>query len=72
MENQYKKLLYQFHFLIYQKNYLRCALKCELSVNPIALRKAKIAFNFGLSECNRINDFQVCKYVVLSTLLCYI
>ena len=24
-------------------------------VNPIALRKAKIACNFGLSECNRVN-----------------
>ena len=22
--------------------------------NPIALRKAKIACNFGLSECNRV------------------
>ena len=25
-------------------------------VNPIALRKAKIVCNFGLSECNRVND----------------
>ena len=23
------------------------------TVNPIALRKAKIVYNFGLSECNR-------------------
>ena len=23
-------------------------------LNPIALRKAKIVFNFGLSECNRV------------------
>ena len=23
-------------------------------INPIALRKAKIAYNFGLSECNRV------------------
>ena len=23
--------------------------------NPIALRKAKIVFSFGLSECNRVN-----------------
>ena len=23
-------------------------------LNPIALRKAKIAYNFGLSECNRV------------------
>ena len=34
--------------------------KLELSENlttslPIALRKAKIAYNFSLSECNRVN-----------------
>ena len=23
-------------------------------LNPIALRKAKIVYNFGLSECNRV------------------
>ena len=25
-------------------------------LNPIALRKAKIAYNFGLSECNRVKE----------------
>ena len=25
-------------------------------INPTALRKAKIVCNFGLSECNRVND----------------
>ena len=24
------------------------------SINPIALRKAKIVYNFGLFECNRV------------------
>ena len=24
-------------------------------INPIALRKAKIVYNFGLSECNKVN-----------------
>ena len=24
-------------------------------INPTALRKAKIVYNFGLSECNRVN-----------------
>ena len=24
------------------------------NVNPIALRKAKIVYNFGISECNRV------------------
>ena len=27
----------------------------EIEVNPIALRKAKVVCNFGLSECNRVN-----------------
>ena len=28
---------------------------CEVDINPIALRKAKIVCNFGLSELNRVN-----------------
>ena len=28
-----------------------------LDLNPIALRKTKIACNFGLSECNRVKPF---------------
>ena len=27
--------------------------------NPTALRKAKIVYNFGLSECNRVNPLTV-------------
>ena len=27
----------------------------EIIVNPIAFRKAKIVYNFGLSECNSIH-----------------
>ena len=32
--------------------------------NPIALRKAKIVYNFGLSECNRVKCEELlhCKY----------
>ena len=26
-----------------------------LIINPVALRKAKIVYNFGLSECIRVN-----------------
>ena len=26
----------------------------SFAFNPMALRKAKIAYNFGLSECNRV------------------
>ena len=28
----------------------------EHFLNPIALRKAKIIYNFGLSECSRVNE----------------
>ena len=28
--------------------------KKEFTLNPIALRKAKIVYNFGLSECSRV------------------
>ena len=26
--------------------------------HPIALKKAKIVYNFGLSECNRVKEIQ--------------
>ena len=29
----------------------------EDQINLIALGKAKIVYNFGLSECNRVKDF---------------
>ena len=35
-----------------------CSLSKEVSFNqfnPVALRKAKIVYNFGLSECSRVN-----------------
>ena len=32
-------------------------------INPIALRKAKIVCNFGLSECNRVK-LSFCAYTV--------
>ena len=38
-----------------------------LSFNPTALRKAKIVYNFGLSECNRIKEdkFSYFLYFIL-------
>ena len=33
-----------------------------IQLNPIALRKAKIVYNFGLSECNRVNVGLTNKY----------
>ena len=32
-----------------------------MQFNPIALRKAKIVHNFGLSECNRVKSETVEK-----------
>ena len=44
-------------------------------LNPAALRKAKIVYTFGLSECNRVkgNNRAVCleKEYVMRTLLNY-
>ena len=33
--------------------------KDGLIVNPIALRKAKIVYNFGLFECNRVSKLNI-------------
>ena len=30
-------------------------------LNPVALRKAKISYNFGLSECNRVQGLHTQK-----------
>ena len=32
-----------------------------LGFNPIALRKAKIVCNFGLSECSRVREQDILK-----------
>ena len=35
---------------------MQIGLMCQQdAINPIALRKAKILYSFGLSECNRVN-----------------
>ena len=34
-------------------------LLADIFLNPIALKKAKIVFNFGLSECNKVNRYEV-------------
>ena len=39
-------------------------------VNSIALRKAKIVYNFGLSECNRVKFFYVMDKVLSGKLCC--
>ena len=35
--------------------------KVPIYINTIALRKAKIVYNFGLSECNRVNKSTACR-----------
>ena len=49
-----KKILRIF-FLFYSvvSNFLPILVHV-LRFNPVALRKAKIVYNFGLSECNKI------------------
>ena len=42
------------------------ALKFASTFNPIALRKAKIVYNFGLPECNRVNISTFVVYHVIS------
>ena len=34
----------------------RWTIHASYPINPIALRKAKIVYNFGLSECNRVKS----------------
>ena len=31
--------------------------KNETYINPVAVRKAKIVYNFGLCECNRVKKY---------------
>ena len=38
-------------------------------INPIALKKAKIVYNFGLSECNSVKDVIVKKSVLIDKAL---
>ena len=40
---------FTLHFLLLIFNF------SSQTFNPIALRKPKIVYNFGLSECNRVN-----------------
>ena len=47
-------------FLILPKNHFLWSL-----INSIALRKAKIVYNFGLSECNRVKHLS--KVVVMKS-----
>ena len=41
----------------------------EPAFNPITLRKAKIVYNFGLFECNRVNSQIVLFVFILNVLI---
>ena len=38
----------------------------RMLINPIALRKTKIVYNFGLSGCNRVNKLWPSKVKICS------
>ena len=43
---------------------------CTFNINPIALRKAKIVCNFGISECNRVKE-QLTKFMPAKFQKCF-
>ena len=47
----------------------------SIHINPIALRKAKIVYNFGLSECNRVigigTILEFLQHFIINTLEVY-
>ena len=49
---------------------LICLFSCAIvlnflfNINPITLRKAKIVYNFCLSECNRVNKSDDCLFII--------
>ena len=42
----------------------------NLYINPFALRKAKIVYNFGLSECKRVKNL-CCDHINTILLSCF-
>ena len=44
---------------------------CRVNLNHIALRKTKIVYNFGLSECSRVKGKELALLRVDSSLDCH-
>ena len=61
--NVLEQNLKQIHSL-YQSRLTLLHKKAKTAYNPTALRKAKIAYNFGLSECNRVNIIKIPAFIV--------
>ena len=51
-------------FCLFSFTFLHMVFAKREVLNPIALRKAKIAYNFGLSECNRVKIWQITLFSV--------
>ena len=52
-------LPYSSVFIVYREK----TMNMPSRINPIALRKAKIAYNFGLSECSRVKRLKISIFV---------
>ena len=53
---KWKTLLTLIKLEAFRSSQLAQAIEILRFINPFALRKAKIAHNFGLSECNRAKE----------------
>ena len=52
----------------FTKNISTLDFVCTGRLNPIALRNAKIVYNFGLSECSRVKEFLKNDFLILTVL----
>ena len=59
MNNNYVKRCVYDKCKLTSKEYKLAPVFMYSSFDPIAFRKAKIVYNFGLSECNRVN-YSIC------------
>ena len=65
MASHYYESLSCYYTLASLNNRTLSFIALNMSFNPTALRKAKIAYNFGLSECNRV------KYGFGNIIICH-
>ena len=61
----YEKLLWEQHSSILVSAWCLCHVSIPFCINPFALRKAKIAYNFALSECNRVKLLDAFLFVIV-------
>ena len=61
---------YRHNFLVHRQDDISQSYEFSLKMglpllNPIALKKAKIVYNFGLSECNKVKQSQKSRSTLL-------